>query len=206
MVSWPPKQSSSLRCLGPCRSSTPSPCVLITCPSSATSAHRGVACGLCTSATTRFFIFIFFNFVFYKNIFSFSTFTEIYPSCLAAGRPAPGRSAAGRQGLFCKSFRGKFARGTLEDRPPGRPLRPPGSGATSSHKLYIRVGWYPHPSFTSLKFQKKKKREGGRERRGEGEAKWQSSVGFSSRQLQVTKIFYTLQIDYVVIIFVDTVD
>ena len=41
---------------------------------------------------------------------------------------------------------------------------------------------------------------------GEGEAKRRSPVGFSSRRLQVTKIFYNLQIDYVVIIFVDTVD
>ena len=69
------------------------------------------------------FIFIFFNFVFYKNIFSFSKFTGIYP----------GRPAAGRQGLFCKNFRGKFARRPLEDRSPGRgaagPPRPPGSGA-----------------------------------------------------------------------------
>ena len=41
-----------------------------------------------------FFIFLFFIFVFYKNIFSIWKFIGIYP----------GRLAAGRQGLLCKSF------------------------------------------------------------------------------------------------------
>ena len=84
-----------------------------------------------------FFIFLFFNFVFYKNIFLFSKFTVIY-----SGRPA-----AGRQGLFCKKFREKFAPGPLKDRspgsgaagPPGRPAagRPP--PPSSAARMMVNV-------------------------------------------------------------------
>ena len=69
-----------------------------------------------------FFIFIFFNFVFYKNIFLFSKFTGMYP----------GRSIAGRQGLFCKKICGKFASGPWRT---GRPAagRLDLSGRPESH-------------------------------------------------------------------------
>ena len=152
----------------------------------------------CLPKTGGFLFFYFFIFVFYKNIFLFSKFTEIYP----------GRPAARRQGLFCKNFANFFAKKPLEDQspdsgaagPPGRPAagRPP----PPLYKGLVA----PHPLICLTKNPEKKKREGGRERRGEGEAKRRSSVGFLSRRLQVTKIFYILQIDYVVIIFVDTVD
>ena len=68
-----------------------------------------------------FFIFIFFNFVFYKNLFLFLKFTRIYP----------GRPAAGRQGLFCKKIRGKFARRSLKDQSPGS--RAAGPAAQAGH-------------------------------------------------------------------------
>ena len=82
---------------------------------------------------------------------------------LGTGRPAAGRPAsqAARQ-------------------PGGRPPRPPGWGAAGP-RPYIRVLAAPPPSFALLKIQKKEKR--GRERRGEGEAKRRSPVGFSSRRL-----------------------
>ena len=80
--------------------------------------YTGPSCrGLLRSETADtdglggFFIFLFFNFVFYKNIFLFSKFAGIYPGCPAAGRLEPGRPAAGRQGLFYKNFRRKFAPG-----------------------------------------------------------------------------------------------
>ena len=113
------------------------------------------------------FLFLFFLFfVFYKNIFSIWKFTGIYPGRPAAGRPGPGSPAAGRQGLIRKKKTTKNCRQV-----PGG--RSPGSGAAGlaarllgdrlSHP-YIRVGWSPHPSFASLKFQKpRKKREGGTE-------------------------------------------
>ena len=124
-----------------------------------------------------FFIFLFFIFVFYKNIFSFSKFTGIYPRCPTAGRPGPGRPAAGRQGLFCKNFTNFFAEKPLEDRspgsgaagPPGRPAagrRAPAAQQQGDRlpRPYIRMAGPPTPHFASLKFQKpRKEREGGRE-------------------------------------------
>ena len=91
-------------------------------------------------------------------------------------RNIPGRPAAGRQGLICKKFRGKFALKPLEDRSPdsgaagpqGRPAAGRQAPAARQRddrlpRPYIR-GWLPHtPSFTSLKIQKKRnEREGGR--------------------------------------------
>ena len=71
---------------------------------------KGSRAGPCLDVTVGvFFIFIFFNFVFYKNIFLFLKFTGIYPD----------RLAAGRQRLFCKKIRRKFAPGPLEHRSPG---------------------------------------------------------------------------------------
>ena len=117
---------------------------------------------------SRFFFlfFLFFIFVFYKNIFSIWKFTGIYPSRPAAGRPGPGHPAAGRQGLCAKVFAQIIARRSLGAGRPaaGRPaLAARLLGDRLSHP-YIRVGWSPHPSFASLKFQKpRKKIEGGRE-------------------------------------------
>ena len=84
---------------------------------------------------------------------------------------------------------------------PGRPA----AGQPPPPALYKGLA-APPTLICPTKNPEKKKREGGRERRGEGEVKRQSSVRFSSRRLQVTKIFYTLQIYYIIIIFVDTVD
>jgi len=130
-----------------------------------------------TGAWTRFFLIYFSISFFTKNIFLFSKFTGIYLGRPAAGRPGPGRPAAGRQGLFCKNF----ARNFYKKAPGGqvarqRGGRPPGRPAAGRRALaarqegdrlprpYIRVGWSPHSSFASLKFQKpRKEREGGRE-------------------------------------------
>ena len=107
------------------------------------------------SVVARFFIFLFFIFVFYKNIFSIWKFTGIYP-----GRPAKGGRdltalQRGGRGIFEKKFTEKIARRSLAARLQGDRLSHP----------YIRVGWSPHLSFASLKFQKpRKKREGERER------------------------------------------
>ena len=114
-----------------------------------------------------FFIFIFYISVFYKNIFLIWKFTEISPGRPAAERSGPGRPAAGRQGLFRKKNMKNNCRqvpGTgcpAAGRPAPLASRLPGGRLSLP---YIRVGWSPHPSFASLKFQKpRKKREGGRE-------------------------------------------
>ena len=92
-----------------------------------------------TTNHRAFFIFIFFNFVFYKNIFLFSKFTEIYP----------GRPTAGRQGLFYKKFRRKFASGSLEDRSPrSGAAGPPGQPAAGRLDLAARLRG-DHLSFPS---------------------------------------------------------
>ena len=119
-------------------------------------------------ASSYMAVFLFFIFIFYKNIFSIWKFTGIYPGRPAAGRPGPGRPAAGRQGLLCKAF---CSNNCAEVPGAGRPAA--GRPAPQAARLqgdwlshpYIRVGWSPHPSFASLKFQKprkKKGREGGR--------------------------------------------
>ena len=94
----------------------------------------------------------------------FSKFTGIYPGLPAVGRPAPGRPAAGRQGLFCETFRRKFAPGSLEDRSPG-------SGATASPPLYKGLAATPPLIWLTKNPEKKKREEGGRGRvRERGEA------------------------------------
>ena len=127
--------------------------------------HQGYVRPFHSLLFMRFFIFLFFNFVFYKNIF-FLKFIEIYPGRPAVGRPAPGRPAAGRQEFFCETFRKKFAPGSLRTGRPaaGRPA--PQAVQLRGDRLplhYIRVWLPPHPSFASLKIQKKEREEGGRE-------------------------------------------
>ena len=125
-----------------------------------------------------FFIFIFFLFSFLTKIyFLFGSLHEYTPGRPAAGRPGPGRPAAGRQGLLCKYFCGKNC---AEVPGAGRPAagRPALAARLLGDRLshpYIWVGWSPRPSFASQKFHKPR------------------------------KFFYALQIDYVVIIFVETV-
>ena len=112
-----------------------------------------------------FFIFLFFL---QKYIFVFEIYRNIPrpPLCRAAGTWP---SAAGRQRLFCKKFRGKFTPGPLEDRSPssgaagpqatrqqGGWIWPPSCGATTSHSLL--KGMPPHlgcPPRLVQKFQKK---------------------------------------------------
>ena len=132
-----------------------------------------------------FFIFIFFISIFYKNIFSIWKFTEIYPGRPAAGRPGPGRPAAGRQGLKRKKKEEKNCRQVPGAGRPaaGRPAPPvhPAAGRPAPQP-YIRC-WQPLTPIWLTKNPEKKKREGGREMRGEGEAKRRSPVGFSRRRL-----------------------
>ena len=127
-------------------------------------------------------VFLFFIFVFYKNIFSFSKFTGIYPAApLLGGRNLVAPLRGGR-GFCVKTFAKIFTRKSLgADRPAaGRPaLAARLQGDRISHP-YIRVGWSPHPSFASLKFQKpRKKRDGGREAK---------PCRILERRLQVPKI------------------
>jgi len=133
------------------------------------------ACGWkLASGLGGFFIFIFFISVFYKNIFSTWKFTEIYPGRPAAGRPVAARQT-GARGLSAKKKTTKNCRQVTGDRSPG-------SWAAGPPPLY-KVSAAPHPLICLTKNLEKKKREGGRERRGEGEAKRRSLVGFSSRRL-----------------------
>ena len=131
------------------------------------------------------FLFFYFYFRFLqKYIFDLEIYRNIPrpPRCRAAGTWPPGSGAAG---AFLKKISRRKLRagpwGPVARQRGGRPPRPPGSGATSSHKLYIRVDWSPHLSFASLKFQKKKEKRG-----REGERR--SPAKFLSRRLQVTKI------------------
>jgi len=102
----------------------------------------------------RFFIYFIFYFRFLqKYIFDL----EIY-------RNIPWQR--GGWGISEKKFAEKISRRSLGAGRPaaGRPaLAARLQGDRLSHP-YIRVGWSPHLSFASLKFQKpRKKREGGRE-------------------------------------------
>ena len=129
--------------------------------------------------------FFYFHFL-QKYIFDLEIYRNI---------PRPPRyRAAGRQCLICKKKSTKncaeVPRGPAARQQGGQPSRPPGRGAAGpgrppagrpAPQPYIRC-WLPlTPSFGSPKIQKKK--EGGRERRGEGEAKRRSPAGFSSRRL-----------------------
>ena len=114
-----------------------------------------------------FFIFIFF-FVFLQiYFFVFKIYRNIPrpPRCRATRTWSPRCGAAG---AFVQKLLRKYLRAGPWG-PPGRPavgwpaLAARLQGDRLSHP-YIRVGWSPHPSFASLKFQKpRKKREGGRE-------------------------------------------
>ena len=95
-----------------------------------------------------FFIFLFFIFTFYKNIFSFSKFTRIYPVCPAAGRLAPGRPAAGRQGLICKNIHKKIVFRSLKDRSPGSEAAGP-SGRPAAGRP-VQASWF----FNIFRWQK----------------------------------------------------
>ena len=122
---------------------------LSSCPAWAACKHRPRA-----SSWWRFFLFFYFLFLFFTKIyFRFGNLQEYTP-------------AAGRQGLLWKKIAEKIAQRSLGAGRPaaGRPaLAARLQGDRLSHP-YIRVGWSPHPSFVSLKFQKPtKKREGGRE-------------------------------------------
>jgi len=80
------------------------------------------------------FLFLYFHFCFLqKYIFVFEINRNI-PRPPAAGRPGPGRPAAGRQGLFCKKIHEEFALRSLEDRSPG-------SGAAGPQAARQRGGW-----------------------------------------------------------------
>ena len=102
--------------------------------------------------------------------FLFSFFTKIYFRVRNLHEYTP---AAERQRLICKKEVDKKLRagpwGPVARQRGGRPW-PPGCGAASTPPLY-KVLATPHPLICLTKNPEKKKREGGRERRGEGEAK-----------------------------------
>ena len=116
----------------------------------------------------RGFLFFYFIFLFFTKIyFCFQNLHKYTPAApLPGGRDLVAPLRGGR-GFCAKTFTKIFARRSLGAGRPaaGRPtLAARLQGDRPSHP-YIRVGWSPHPSFASLKFQKpRKKREGGRER------------------------------------------
>ena len=139
------------------------------------------------------FLFLYFYFCFLqKYIFDLEIYRNI-PGRPDAGRPGPGRPAARRQGLERKKKKKKNCRqvpgaGRPAAGRPAPPGRPAAGRAAPGHPI---KGVCPvTPIWLTKNLQKKEER--GRERRGEGEAKWRSPVGFSRRRLQVTKSFYIL--------------
>ena len=145
------------------------------------------------------FLFLYFLFLFFTKIyFRFQNLQEYTPAAPLPGGQDLVAPLRGGRGFSVKNFAENLHRNPWRT---GRPAagRPP---PPALYKGLVA----PQPLICPTKNPEKKKRGGGRERRGEGEAKRRSPVGFSSRRLQVTKMFYTLLIDYVVIIFVDTVD
>ena len=145
------------------------------------------------------FLFLYFLFSFFtKYIFDSEIYKNIPrpPRYRAAGTWPPGR------GIYEKKFAEKIARRSLGAGRPaaGRPaLAARLLGDRLSHP-YIRVGWSPPPLICITKIPKTKKKRG-----REGERR--SPVGFSSQRLQITKILLRFtNRDYVVIIFVETVD
>ena len=111
------------------------------------------------------FLFLYFSISFFIKIyFCFRNLQEYTPAALLpGGRDLAARQRGGR-GISEKNFAEKIARRSLGTGRPaaGRPaLAARLQGDRLSHP-YIRIGWSPHPSFASLKFQKpRKKREGG---------------------------------------------
>ena len=131
------------------------------------------------------FLFLYFLFPFFTKIyFRFENLQKYTPSAPlpAAGTWPPGCRAAG-------TWTQKKEEEKLQTGPWGRspgsgaavPPWPPGSWAAGPQP-YIRC-WQPLTPIWLTKNPEKKKRERGRERRGEGEAKRRSPVGFSSRWL-----------------------
>ena len=110
-----------------------------------------------------YFYILYFRFL-QKYIFVFEIDMNIPwpPRCRAAGIWPPGSRAAG-------AYPQKKDENKLQTGPWGPDGRPP--------PLY-KVLAAPHPLICLTKNPEKKKREGGRERRGEGEAKRRSPVGF----------------------------
>ena len=131
-------------------------------------------------ASRRFFYFFIFQFRFLqKYIFVFEIYRNISrpPRCRATRTWSPRCGAAGAfvQKLLRKYLcAGPWGRspGLPVARPAGPPSRPAAGRPALAARLqgdrlshpYIRVGWSPHPSFASLKFQKPRKKERGRER------------------------------------------
>ena len=113
-----------------------------------------------------FFIFYFLFSFFTKIYFCFRNLQEYTPAAPLPGDRDLVAPLRGGRGFCAKTFVKIFARRSLGAGRPaaGRPaLAARLQGDRLSHP-YIRVGWSPHPSFASLKFQKpRKKREGGRE-------------------------------------------
>ena len=142
-----------------------------------------------------FLFFILYSCLLQKYIFVFEIYMNIPrpPCCRAAGTWPPGSRAVGV--YLQKKVDKKLRRGPWRTGRPaaGRPTLqaarqrsggpwPPACGATGPPTLY-KVLVAPHPLICLTKNPEKKKREGGRERRGEGEAKRRSPAGFSSRRL-----------------------
>ena len=130
-------------------------------------------------AAGQFFYFLFYIFVFYKKkYFCFRNLQEYTPAAPLPGDRDLVAPLRGGRGFCEKKFAEKIAQRSLgagrpvagRPAPPGRPAagRPALAARLQDDRIshpYIRVGWSPHLSFASLKFQKpRKKREGGRER------------------------------------------
>ena len=149
----------------------------------------------CVLSQGGFFIFIFFIFIFTKIYFRVRNLHEYTPAApLPGGWDLAARQPGGK-GLSAKKSRQKIAPRSLEDRPPiSGAASPPGRPAVERRALAARLRGdrpptlykvlaVPHLLICLTKNPEKKKREGGRERRGEGEPKRRSSAGFSMRQL-----------------------
>ena len=106
------------------------------------------------------FLFLFFT----KIYFRFGNLQEYTPAALLpGGRDLAARQRGGR-GISEKISRRKLRAGPWGRPAAGRPALATRLQGDRISRPYIRVGWSPHPSFASLKFQKpRKKREGGRE-------------------------------------------
>ena len=120
----------------------------------------------------RFFYFLFSFFT--EIYFRFRNLQEYIPAApLPSDRDLVAPLRGGR-GFCAKTFAKIFVRRSLGPvaRPAGPPSRPAAGRPALAARLqgdrlshpYIRVGWSPHPSFASLKFQKPRKKERGRER------------------------------------------
>ena len=126
--------------------------------------HTLQVAGVDEASSNALFLFLYFLFPFFIKIYFRFGNLQKYTSAA----PLPG----GR-GLSAKKRGKKLQTGPWEPaarQPGGPPPRPPGWAAAGPPPLYKGVG-YPSPLICLAKYPEKKKREGGRERRGEGEAK-----------------------------------